>query len=208
MLCRWRYGGRPSRARVSVYCLPFFLVLLYFMNFFVTAYRLSQYLIPYNTRSVGYMSLPPPHTPLASFIAQRQERDKDTVRTADIKWRSSISSSRRKNNKKKKSVGDYILQRASRLPITTLDVWEGVPGSPHAHPARPHPRIFLSTPGWLSPLSIHNIPFLLEFITHHLHVGVHHIYIGVAFAYTSPHFKLMLRVLKKYIQVIIQCMDK
>lgn len=61
-------------------------------------------------------------------------------------------------------------------------------------------KVYMCVPGWRSSPSRQYIAHLLEFIQHHLMMGVSHIFLGVCFSWHSPLMRKLLRILKEYIE--------
>lgn len=62
-----------------------------------------------------------------------------------------------------------------------------------------HDNLYMCVPGWETPPSKQSLPLYLEFIQHHLSLGVDHFFFGILFGYDSIHMKTILRVLESYI---------
>ena len=62
-----------------------------------------------------------------------------------------------------------------------------------------HDKIHMSAAGWMDVPRKSTLPYLLEFIQHHLLLGFSHVYMSTKFHWKSPHMNKLLRVLKSFI---------
>jgi hypothetical protein len=81
--------------------------------------------------------------------------------------------------------------------ISTFDPWTGFnkknPG------VWKNDRVYMAVPGWEDSPSKETLPLLLEFIQHHILLGVDHIFIGVLTDYDSRNMGIMNDILGSYI---------
>ena len=79
-----------------------------------------------------------------------------------------------------------------------IDPWKGY------DPTQPgkwtHDRLYMCVPGLETPPSKTTLPLYLEFVQHHMLLGVDHFFLSALFSWTSPHMKLLLRVFDSFIQ--------
>eukprot|EP01039_Chlorochromonas_danica_P006104 gene6104-6721_t len=97
------------------------------------------------------------------------------------------------------SLADQIItEMVYSLPSLSIDPWKAFEKS--NHPSRwALDKVYMCVPGWRSPPTARYLSHLLEFIQHHLLMGVRHIFLGVCFAWHSPLMKKLLRILKPFI---------
>ena len=81
--------------------------------------------------------------------------------------------------------------------FSRFDYWKGFNRSTPG--VWTHDHVYMCVPGSDLPLSKENIPHYLEFIQHHILLGVEHIFIAVDFSWESIHMKTLLRILESYI---------
>ena len=77
------------------------------------------------------------------------------------------------------------------------DPWRGFDNSKPGKWA--HDTLYMCVPGLESPPNKISLPLYLEFVQHHLLLGVDHIVMGLTFAWESPHMRLFQRIFKSYI---------
>ena len=94
----------------------------------------------------------------------------------------------------------YMLSPAGTGQVSsTLDMWAGLRLS-YYHGRWRHRTIYLCVSGSSVLPSKESLPYYLEFVQHHVNMGVAHIFLGVAFAWDSPHMRILLRVLRSFIR--------
>lgn len=95
---------------------------------------------------------------------------------------------------------DFNLYNRSNHLTSTLDLWRGLRESYPNNLHWKHDTIYLCVPGSSILPSKEMLPYYLEFIQHHINMGVAHIFLGVAFAWDSQYMLILLRVLRSFIQ--------
>jgi hypothetical protein len=81
-----------------------------------------------------------------------------------------------------------------------FDAWKGLnESSDLTIPIVPADKLYLSIPGLDFPVSRRSIAIYLEFVQHHLLLGVQHIFLTTAFGWKSKTMKILLRVFQSYI---------
>lgn len=93
----------------------------------------------------------------------------------------------------------------STLPSTHLDPWAGVAADVSGDGIEPRwtwkqEPIYLCVSGSAVLPSKEMAPYYLEFIQHHLLMGVSHIFLGVAFAWQSSNMRRLLELLGSFIE--------
>ena len=82
--------------------------------------------------------------------------------------------------------------------FSTLDPWKGFNASSPGDWS--HDKVYLCAPGLESAPSKRNLPIVLEFIQHHLLMGISHIFVTSYFSWDSEHAYRYKKILKSYIQ--------
>lgn len=96
------------------------------------------------------------------------------------------------------SADQIMAEMVYSMPSLSIDPWRGFEKS--KPPSKwSLDKVYMCVPGWRSPPLPRYLSHLLEFIQHHLLMGVRHIFLGVCFAWHSPYMKKLLRVLKPFI---------
>lgn len=96
---------------------------------------------------------------------------------------------------------DFTLNNnRSNLMTSTLDVWRGFRESYPSNLHWQHDTIYLCVPGSSVLPSKEMLPYYLEFVQHHINMGVAHIFLGVAFSWDSHYMRILLRVLQSFIR--------
>lgn len=86
-------------------------------------------------------------------------------------------------------------------PGSIASVWDPWHGFDPQTPGKwSHDDVYLCVPGLESPISKSSLPLYLEFVQHHLLIGVDHVFVTALFGWDSPNMKLLLRVFEQYIQ--------
>lgn len=134
--------------------------------------------VPWRSRMAGYMALYP--DPVANRL-ERSYQGRQTKRTATIQ----------------QLVRKHIAYSLSAL---NLNPWKGYTPSGPVEDQWQMDAVYLCVPGWISPPSTLNLPHVMEFLEHHLNMGVKHIFLGVAFSWHSPHMQVLLRALESYLK--------
>ncbi|RYH29751.1 hypothetical protein EON65_07410 [archaeon] len=157
---------------------------------------LIKFQVPYESRITGYMSFS------TNSVAEWQNIDEDyEEKPGAIEMSnqgdaiSSISSIGMLHNKQHKeetqSLHDHLLgQHIYAMPSLTISPWKGRDEKMD--------KVYMCVPGWRTSPSREFLGHLLEFIQHHLSIGIQHIFLGVTFAWKSPHMRRLLRVLKPF----------
>lgn len=78
-----------------------------------------------------------------------------------------------------------------------FDPWFGY--DPNHHGRWIRDKVHMCVPGLESPPSKKNLPIYLEFLQHHINMGVKHIFLAASFTWSSPHMARLLRILKSFI---------
>lgn len=87
------------------------------------------------------------------------------------------------------------------LPSSRLSTWPAVEydNNYHYHLFNFSPKIFLCVPQIIKPLSKNNIVLFLEFISHHLNIGVEHIFFPTIWSKDSSHYQRFKQLFISYI---------
>jgi hypothetical protein len=82
-----------------------------------------------------------------------------------------------------------------------VSLWDPWTGFDPAHIGTwSHDNLYMCVPGMETPPSKSSLPVYLEFIQHHLLLGVNHIFLSSLFAWNKTHMDTMLRVLDSFIK--------
>jgi len=94
----------------------------------------------------------------------------------------------------------YMLETPTHLETSAsrLDPWKGFDVSNPGHWS--HDRLYMCVPGLETAPSKTTLPLYLEFVQHHLGMGVQHFFLGALFNWESKHMQLLLRVFESYVQ--------
>lgn len=162
---------------------------------------LIKFHIPWQTRITGYMAFSPQSIKDWQKIDEEDGSDDKGSRIEREKTYSSSSSTAiaEAYAHNVRSVKDKTLDSiVYALPSLSIDPWNGF--------NRGHlgvwklDKVYMCVPGLRSTPSIRFLAHLYEFVQHHLMMGVGHIVLGATFSWRSPTMKLLLRVLKNFIQ--------
>jgi hypothetical protein len=144
-----------------------------------------SYHIPWATRMVGLATNhPAPHTPRSGVVEEEVHLSpKEKVIEA---------------------------QEQFKNPWGVLDAWKGYDADRPGHWT--HDRIYMCVPGVESPPSKKSLPLLLEFVAHHLLLGVDHMFLALSFDWHSPHMLTLKRMLQSkidssHVSIASSCSD-
>eukprot|EP01035_Chromulina_nebulosa_P017951 gene17951-23578_t len=132
---------------------------------------LIKFLIPWKERMTGFMLTPP---------------------SADEILTPSIPTAIAKENR------DYGTEDEENTPVASkFDPWKGF------DPIKPdiwtHDNIYMCVPGLETAPDKYSLPLYLEFVEHHLQLGIDRLFIVASLGWKSPHMRLFLRVFEQYI---------
>ena len=91
----------------------------------------------------------------------------------------------------------FMLDTPDDQVATVFDPWKGFNKSTPG--VWTHDRLHMCVPGWEDAPSKVSLPIFLEWIQHHIHMGVSHIFAGAAFGWDSKHMHSITRVLSSFI---------
>jgi hypothetical protein len=89
----------------------------------------------------------------------------------------------------------YMLERP--LEATSFDPWKGFDKSKPG--VWEHDDFYMAVPGMETPPDKDSLPLYLEFVQHHIVLGVQHFFLGSLFSWDSIHMERLMRFLESYI---------
>jgi hypothetical protein len=91
----------------------------------------------------------------------------------------------------------YMLSEPANQVVTRFDPWKGFNRSTPG--IWTHDKMHMCVPGWEDEPSKANLPILLEWIQHHILLGVDHIFSAMTFSWESKHMHSMRKILGSFI---------
>jgi len=91
------------------------------------------------------------------------------------------------------------LMLSHRPEASRLDVWRGYGIDARSAAGFENDKIYMCVPGMESNPSVKILPLFLEFVQHHLLLGVDHMFMAANFAWDSPHMDRLLQIYRSYI---------
>jgi hypothetical protein len=92
----------------------------------------------------------------------------------------------------------FMLSEPENIMSTTHDAWKGFNRTDLGNWT--HDRLYMCVPGWEDKPSKISLPIFLEWIQHHLLLGVSHIFTGVLFGWDSHHMATILKTVNSFIE--------
>lgn len=92
----------------------------------------------------------------------------------------------------------FMLGEPDNLVTTTHDAWKGFNRSTPG--IWTHDRLYMCVPGWEDKPSKISLPIFMEWIQHHLLLGVSHIFTAALFGWDSHHMATILKAVGSFIE--------
>jgi hypothetical protein len=92
----------------------------------------------------------------------------------------------------------FMLGEPPNLVTTVLDAWKGFDRNNIGKWT--HDRLYMCVPGWEDKPSKISLPIFMEWIQHHLLLGVSHIFTGTLFGWDSHHMATILKAVGSFIE--------